>query len=138
MKNKDQILLEQEYSKILENKYENDVFQKVDWKARNDDRNAGLEDEDDAPRFKERSEGDEFTDNSGIKRIMIRTQDGKLIPAEKVFTSKKDGRRWERFKKPDGKIGVKPFVAKPKPEQISEPNPFRTEWGSPDADPNWD
>jgi hypothetical protein len=112
MKNKDQILLEQEYSKILENKYENDVFQKIDWKARNDDRNAGLEDEDDAPRFKERSEGDEFSDNNGIKRIMIRTQDGKLIPAEKVFTSKKDGRQWERFKKPDGKIGVKPFVAK--------------------------
>jgi hypothetical protein len=124
MKNKDQILLEQEYSKILENKYENDVFQKVDWKARNDDRNAGLEEEDDAPRFKERREGDEFTDNRGIKRIMVRNQQGKLIPVEKVFTSKKNGKTWERFKMSDGKIGVKPFVAKPKPEKISEPNPF--------------
>lgn len=42
MKSKDQILLEQAYSDILENKYERNVFNKIDYKAQNDDRNARL------------------------------------------------------------------------------------------------
>jgi hypothetical protein len=136
MKNKDQILLEQAYSNVLENKYEQNVFHKIDYKAQNDDRNAGLEDEDNRPFFKERKLGDEFTDRKGIRRIMIRMQDGKLIPVEKVFIGKKDGIKRERYKRPDGTIGVQRVVEKPKPEP--KPNPFRTEWGSPNANPEWD
>jgi len=124
MKEKDHRLLEEAYDKVIEENIYNDgdfdyppdviraaerlgVHPEKLWRQGADD-----DYEPPAPKFKERSEGDEFTDNSGIQRIMIRTQDGKLIPAEKVFTSKKDGRMWERYKKPDGKIAVKPHRPK--------------------------
>jgi hypothetical protein len=122
MKEKDHRLLEEAYSKVIKENFDDDFDYPPDviraaerlgvhpeklWRQGADD-----EYEPPTPKFKERSEGDEFTDNSGIARIMIRNQDGKLIPAEKVFTSKKDGRTWERYKKPDGKIAVKPHKPK--------------------------
>lgn len=122
MKNKDDILLEQAYSKVLsENIYRDGDFDYSPEVIRAAERlgvhpeklwRQGADDEYEppTPKFKERQEGDEFTDNSGTARIMIKNKDGKLIPAEKVFTSKKDGRQWERYKKPNGMIGVKPFV----------------------------
>lgn len=59
------------------------------------------------PSYPSRSLGDEFTDKKGIRRIMIQGSSGDLIPAEKRFVSKKDGRSWERYF--DGqKIKVKP------------------------------
>jgi hypothetical protein len=43
MRNKDQVFLEEAYLNILENKYERNIFNKVDFKTQNDDRNAGLD-----------------------------------------------------------------------------------------------
>lgn len=148
MREKDHTLLEEAYSKVIrENIYSDGDFDYPPDVIRAAERlgvhpeklwRQGADDdyEPPTPKFKERSEGDEFTDNRGIKRIMIRMQDGKLIPAEKVFTSKKDGKQWERYKRPNGTIGVKPFTPEPKPEP--KPNSFRTEWGSPNANPEWD
>jgi len=48
--------------------------------------------------FPQRNLGEEFEDKNKIKRIMTKDKTtGKLFPSEKFFTSKKDGRRWERF-----------------------------------------
>lgn len=122
MKSKDQILLEQVYSKIVNENYDDDfdypqhildTARRLGKHPEEVWRKGGDEDyEPQTPKFKERQEGDEFTDNSGKARIMIINQEGKLIPAEKVFTSKKDGRQWERYKKPDGKVAVKPYKPK--------------------------
>jgi hypothetical protein len=74
-------------------------------------RHGGDDDEDEEEYYSRplpsRKLGDEFTDKKGIRRIMIQGSSGDLIPAEKRFVSKKDGRSWERFF--DGqKIKVKP------------------------------
>lgn len=150
MRTKDQILLENAYTKVLKENidfgdnfdYPPEILRLAKQMGKHPEevwRKGGDDEYQSQPKFKERAEGDEFTDNKGIKRIMIRMKDGKLIPAEKVFTSKKDGRQWERFKKPDGKVSIKPYVPPaPEPKPEPKPNPFRTEWGSPDADPNWD
>lgn len=117
MKDKDSIQIEEAYKKVLKESdsgYPEHILKAAQELGRSPEEvwRKGGDSEPAPPKYKERKEGDEFLDNSGKIRIMIRMQDGKLIPAEKVFTSKKDGKQWERYKKADGKVGVKPYVQK--------------------------
>lgn len=131
MKSKDQRLLEEAYTRVVEshphanpppmfrNKHSLESVKQHDDRIKNDERNAGVEEDNVSSTdntFKPREEGDVFYSRKHNKTyIVIKDKEGKLFPAEKIFTSK-NGTTWERVKKKDGSWGVKPYV-KPEPVQ---------------------
>jgi hypothetical protein len=132
MKNKDQILLEQAYSKVINEMFDDDFDSYPAWMHRLA-RQKGVpvwriaeygddeeENQNPTPKFKERQEGEEFfSKKHGKNFIMIKDKDGKLMPTSKVFSGK-DGRQWERVKKKDGSWAIKPYTSSPVKDSYDE------------------